>query len=128
MFTAPATNRRNRPPTCGRPGPKTRSSWATAPLARVHTSTQKPVNFIRGELVNMLTPTLGNRFGHQHANSPARSQRNLSSRKLVNSLAGELLDKLASRYANVFTGKHVNQFQRKPVNQPSGSHTNTNRR
>ena len=109
MFTALATNLRNRPLTCDRPGHKSRRSW-TAPLSQVHTSTRKPVNFVRSELANIPTTPPVNRFGQQHLNSAARCQHSLSSPQRVNSFAGG-----TSRLVGKSPRKRVYRQTRKPL-------------
>src|ERR1017187_7672813 len=87
MFTAPSTNPQYRPAARIRPGRESRGAQTDLPSSRVHTSTRKPVNFIRGELLG-LPPHPVNRFGHQHVNSAASRKHNSFSPERVNLFAG----------------------------------------
>jgi hypothetical protein len=128
MFIPVSTIPQHCPAARIRPGRELRGARTTLPSSRVHTSTRKPVNFIRRALLCLPPhPHPVNRFVRQHVNSAARYQGNLSSPEGVNLFPPELPNKLAGNQVSVFTGKRANQFHSKPVNPQSGSHTNTKR-
>jgi hypothetical protein len=109
MFTAPSTNPQHRPAARIRPSRELRGPWSDLPSSRVHTSTLKPVNFIRGELLAMpLQPV--NMFVHQHVNSAARHKNNSSSPEPVNMFAGG-----TSRQVGMSSRQRVHRQTRKPV-------------
>jgi hypothetical protein len=126
MFIAASTIPQHCPAAHIRPGRELRGARTTLPSLRVHTSTRKPVNFIRRALL-CLPPHPVNRFVHQHVNSVARYQGNLSSPERVNLFPPELPNKLAGYQVNVFPGKHANPAQSKLVNPQSGPPSNTKR-
>ena len=121
MFTAPSTNRQHRPAARIRPGRELIGAWTDLPSSRVYTSTRKPVNFIRRELLISRLHHV-NRFGRQHVNSAARCQGNLSSPERVNLFpAGnpQQVGKLTGQRVHRQTRKHVPKQTSKPAIWPT---------
>src|ERR1022692_314304 len=109
MFTAPSTNPQHRLAARIRHGRELRGAWTDLPSSRVHTSTRKPVNFIRRELLGLpLHPV--NRFGRQHVNSAARHKHNSSSPQRVNLFSGG-----TSPQVGRSSRQRVHRQTRKPV-------------
>src|ERR1035437_10434161 len=115
MFNAPSTNPQYRPAARIRPRRELRGAWTNLHPSRVHTSTRKPVNFIRRELLG-LPPHPVNRFGRQHVNSAARHKHNSSSPQRVNLFSGG-----TSPQVGRSSRQRVHRQTRKPVSKTTRS-------
>src|ERR1700691_3951601 len=111
MFTVPGLNPQYHPATRFCPRRELSGARTNLPSSRVHTSTRKPVNFIRGELWSM-PPHPVNRLGRQHVNSAARHKHNSSSTQRVNLFSGG-----TSRQVGKSSRQRVHRQTRKPVSQ-----------
>src|ERR1017187_3197626 len=124
MFTAPSTNPQHRPAARIRPGRELRGAWTDLPSSRVHTSTRKPVNFIRREL--LISPLHHvNRFGRQHVNSAPRHKHNPSSPERVNLFSGgtsRQVGRSSRQRVHRQTRKHVPKQTSKPAIWPTQQH------